>query len=533
MASICNDEWGRFGVTSGHVGFPLSLSGVTELLHSQTRAQWQVAGIVMTLLSTLYLFLFLVVRKADRIISLQEQERGAKEELVRHQAYHDALTGLPNRAYFAERLGETIALAARADQPCALMFVDLDRFKMVNDSLGHAAGDALLKVTSQRIQGCLRKNDLLFRMGGDEFSIILPQLATPEDAAFIARRIQEAVAAPVAMHGTELVVGATVGIALYPGDGDSAETLLKNADAAMYSAKESGRGRHAFYSAAMNQRASQRLNLELALKQGFRAGEFTLYYQPRVDAVHRRIVALEALLRWDSPTRGLVAPGEFIGVLEDTGMMIIVGEWVLRGACAQIGTWRADGVAPLRVSVNVSLMQFRHGGFVDMVHRVLRETGAPPELVELELTESLLLDNVKQACTTIAALKALGLKISIDDFGTGHCSLNHLRQFDVDHLKIDRSFVADAAGNLRDHAVAAAMIELANALGIAVVAKGVETEAQAAFFTAAHCGELQGFLFCRPLPADQLERHVHAALTTTGAQRATAWNDVLGLLQSS
>ncbi len=194
MASICNDEWGRFGVTSGHVGLPLTLSDVTELLHSQTRAQWQVAGIVMTLLSTLYLFLFLVVRKADRIISLQEQERGAKEALVRHQAYHDALTGLPNRAYFAERLGETIALAARADQPCALMFVDLDRFKMVNDSLGHAAGDALLKVTSQRIQGCLRKNDLLFRMGGDEFTIILPQLATPEDAAFIARRIQEAVA---------------------------------------------------------------------------------------------------------------------------------------------------------------------------------------------------------------------------------------------------------------------------------------------------------------------------------------------------
>ncbi len=262
-------------------------SDVTDLLHSQTRAQWQVAAIVLPLLSTLYLFLLMVVRKADRIISLQEQERGVKAELVRHQAYHDALTGLPNRACFAERLSETIALAARTDQPCALMFVDLDRFKIVNDSLGHAAADTLLKVTSDRIQGCLRKNDLLFRMGGDEFTIILPQLSTPEDAAFIARRIQEAVATPVSMHGSELIVGATVGIALYPGDGDSAEALLKNADAAMYSAKEGGRGRHAFYRAAMNQRASQRLGLELALKQGFRDGEFTLHYQPRGDAGQR------------------------------------------------------------------------------------------------------------------------------------------------------------------------------------------------------------------------------------------------------
>ncbi len=508
-------------------------SDVTDLLHSQTRAQWQVAGIVMTLLSTLYLFLFLVVRKADRIISQQEHERGVKEELVRHQAYHDALTGLPNRAYFAERLSETIALAARADQPCALMFVDLDRFKIVNDSLGHAAGDTLLKVTSDRIQGCLRKNDLLFRMGGDEFTIILPQLSTPEDAAFIARRIQEAVATPVAMHGSELIVGVTVGIALYPGDGDNAEALLKNADAAMYSAKESGRGRHAFYRAAMNQRASQRLGLELALKQGFRDGEFTLHYQPRVDAGQRRIVALEALLRWDSKARGLVLPGEFIAVLEETGMMIIVGEWVLRSACAQMGTWRAAGMAPLPVSVNVSFVQFQHSGFVNMVQRVLCETGAPPELIELELTESLLMDNVQQACTTIAALKALGLKIAIDDFGVGHSSLNHLRQFDVDHLKIDRSFVADMAGNPRDRAVVVAIIDLANALGIAVVAKGVETEAQATFFSAAHCAELQGFLFCRPLPADQLERHVRAALAAAGAPRATVWNSVLGLLHSS
>ena len=508
-------------------------SDVTELLHAQTRAQWQVAGIVLVLLATLYLFLLLVIRKADRIIAGQEHERAAKEGQLRHQAYHDALTGLPNRAYFSERLSETIALAQRTDQTCALMFVDLDRFKIVNDSLGHEAGDSLLKVVAARVNACLRESDLLFRMGGDEFAIILPQIASPEDAAFVARRVQEAVAAPATVHEHELAVGATIGIAVYPGDGDSAEALLKNADAAMYSAKESGRGRHAFYRSAMNQRASQRLGLEVALRKGFRDGEFTLYYQPRVDAAHRRIVALEALMRWVSPTRGLVPPGEFIGVLEDTGMMTIVGEWVLRSACMQIGRWRAEGMPPLRVSVNVSSVQFQSNAFVPMVQRVLRETGAPPGLIELELTESLLIANVEQARSTIEALKALGLQISIDDFGTGYSSLNYLRQFAVDYLKIDRSFVKDIAGNPRDRAVVVAIIELAKALDITVVAEGVETEAQAAFFADADCDELQGFLFCRPLPVDQLGRHLAAASKAADVHPSTAWNSVRGFLRAS
>jgi diguanylate cyclase (GGDEF)-like protein len=507
-------------------------SDVTELLHTQTRAQWQVAGIVLALLATLYLFLFLVVRKADRIMAGQELERAAKEDLVRHQAYHDALTGLPNRAYFAERLGETITFASRHHHTCALMFVDLDRFKIVNDSLGHVAGDALLKVVSERIQACLRESDLLFRMGGDEFTIILPQIAMPEDAAFVARRIQQAVATPVSVHEHELAVGATIGIAVYPGDGDSAEALLKNADAAMYSAKENGRGGHAFYRAAMNQRASQRLALELALKKGFHDGEFTLYYQPRLDAALRRVVAVEALLRWVSPSRGVVPPGEFIGVLEDTGMMTIVGEWVLRSACMQICRWRAEGMAPLRVSVNVSPVQFQNNAFVPMVRRVLRDTGAPPGLVEIELTESLLIANVDQARTTISELKALGLRISIDDFGTGYSSLNYLRHFAVDYLKIDRSFVTDIADSPRDRAVVVAIIELAKALDITVVAEGVETEAQATFFSDAHCNELQGFLFCRPLPVEALGRYLAAAAQAGDARRTTARDSLRGLLQA-
>jgi diguanylate cyclase (GGDEF)-like protein len=486
-------------------------SDVTELLQQQNLKQWRDEGVVLAVLATLYLFLFFVVRKADRIIARQEQERAAKEEEVRHQAYHDVLTGLPNRAYFSERLNQSIALAARHGHTIALMFIDLDRFKIVNDSLGHDAGDMLLKVVSARIHACLRSSELLFRMGGDEFTIILPEIAAPEEAAFVARRILEAVVNPVSVHEHELIVGATIGIAVYPGDGDSAEALLKNADAAMYSAKENGRGTLAFYHAAMNQRALQRLDLEAALQKGFRDGEFALYYQPRLDAATRRVVALEALLRWISPSRGLVLPEEFIGVLEETGMMAIVGEWVLRSACTQVCRWQQEGAEPLRVSVNVSSVQFQSATFLAMVERVLGDTGVPPGLIELELTESLLIGNPEQARDTIVALKALGVRISIDDFGTGYSSLNYLRYFAVDYLKIDRSFLAEIATNVRDRAVAIAITELAKALDITVVAEGVETEAQAAFFSGMYCGELQGFLFCRPLPADQLRRFLASA----------------------
>ncbi len=476
-------------------------SDVTELLDKQEQARWQVAGLVLVVLSTLYAFLFFIVRKADRIIARQRRERDAKEEEIRHQAYHDPLTGLPNRAYFAERLQEVISMARRHDHTAVLMFIDLDRFKIVNDSLGHQAGDSLLQIVAERIRSCLREHDLLFRMGGDEFTVILPVVAAPEDAAIVARRITETVARAISIHEHELSVGATIGIAVFPGDGDSADALLKNADAAMYSTKENSRGGHSFYRAAMNQRASERLNIETALQKGFRNGEFALYYQPRVDTASRRVVALEALLRWIHPTRGVVPPGEFIGVLEETRMMIIVGEWVLRTACLQLRAWCDEGIRPLRVSVNVSPVQFENANFVAMVRRVVEETGVDPSLVELELTESLLIDNLQQAQQTIESLKRIGLHLSIDDFGTGYSSLNYLRLFSVDYLKIDRSFVTEIASSERGRAVATAIGEMARALDITVVAEGVETEAQARFFSGIHCGELQGFLFSRPLPA--------------------------------
>jgi len=492
-------------------------SDVTELLQAQQRAQWQIAGVVFGLLALLYLFLLLVVRKADRIIAGQERERAEREAQVRHRAYHDNLTGLPNRAYFVERLTETLALARRQGHPCGLMFIDLDRFKIVNDSLGHGAGDLLLKAVSERIAGCLRGNDLLFRMGGDEFTVLLPHIEAPEDAAQVARRIMAAVEAPVVVHEHELRVGATIGIAVHPGDGETAESLLKNADAAMYSAKAAGRGSYAFYRAWMNQRATQRLELEAALKAGFSAGEFLLHYQPRVDSASHRVVAMEALLRWQHPQRGMVLPGEFVGVLEDIGMMPIVGEWVLRGACMQVRAWQQQGRQPLRVSVNVSPVQFQAPGFVAMVRRVLQDTGVPPALIELELTETLLMAHPQQASDTLDAIRAMGVRLSIDDFGTGFSSLNYLRHFAVDYLKIDRSFTAEIASDARARAVVQAIIDVAAALKIGVVAEGVETGAQADFYTAAGCGELQGFLFSRPLPPEQLAATPRARHATTAA----------------
>ena len=494
-------------------------SDVTELIASQRRALWQIVAAVLTALSALYLFLYGVVRKADRLIAAQDLERERREAQVRHQAYHDALTGLPNRAYFGERLVEALAQSDRRRRRGALLFIDLDRFKIVNDSLGHAAGDELLRAVAERIGGCLRTGDLLFRMGGDEFTVILGEIAAPEDAAQVARRIASAVARPLTVHGHELHAGASTGIAVFPDDGDTVEALLKNADAAMYSAKEAGRGTHSFYRLEMNRRALDRLGLETAVQRGYRDGEFTLYYQPRLASGSREVVALEALLRWASPTRGLVAPGEFIGVLEDSGMMPMVGEWVLRSACAQLMRWSAEGRPPLRVSVNVSPVQFRGEAFVAIVERVLRDTGAPPALLELELTESMLIDDVAKAAETIAELKSLGVSIAVDDFGTGFSSLAYLRHFSVDYLKIDRSIVCGIDTGPRDRLLAKGITELARALDIAVVAEGVETATQAEFLEGIACAELQGFLFARPVPPEQLGRFLGAAtLRSTSAE---------------
>lgn len=480
-------------------------SDVTALLQHQQRALWQIVVLVLVLLSGLYAFLFAVIRKADGIIHRQEQEREAKEAEIRHQAHHDALTGLPNRMYFAERLDEALRIAARKSQPAALMFIDLDRFKMVNDSLGHHAGDMLLKTVADHVRGCLRQADLLFRMGGDEFTVILPELSAPEDAAPLARRIITAVSAPVTLYEHEVTIGATIGIAVYPGDGDNARDLLKNADAAMYAAKQAGRGTHAYYRAEMNALARQRQGLETELQRAFRAGEFMLHYQPRLDAASRRVVAVEALLRWRSARRGVVPAAEFIDVLEDSGLMPIVGEWVLRTACTQQRRWAAEGRTELRVSINVSSRQFQSHRFVDTVQRVLKETGATPANIELELTESMLLTDAGHARTALEALRALGVRIAVEDFGTAYSSPSYLRRFAVDSIKIHRSFTSDLSPAGRDRDVALAVVNLAKALGLVVVAQCVESDAQADFFAGARCDELQGHYFAAAQSLEELE----------------------------
>ena len=449
-------------------------------------------------------FLYFVVRKADRIIGLQEDQRAVKEDEIRHRAFHDDLTGLPNRANFSTQLDVSLSLASQHKHTGALMFIDLDHFKLVNDNLGHHAGDALLKEVSSRIRASLRSDDFLFRIGGDEFTVILPEIENLDEADALARRVLEAVSAPVMINENEVLPSATIGIGVYPNDGDTAELLLKNADAAMYNAKECGRGTHAFYKIDMNLRAQQRIDLEKSLRQGFRDSEFTLFYQPRLDTGTREVVALEALLRWVNPSQKLSLPTEFLSVLEDTGMINTVGEWVLRTVCVQIKEWQLEGMEPLRVSVNISTIQFQSDSFVGMVKRVLHETGVSPELIELELNESELISNIEHALASISSLKALGISISIDDFGTGYSSLNYLRQFDVDYLKIDRSFVTEISSNIRARTIAASIIDLAKELNISVVAEGVETEAEAEFFSSTNCGELQGILFCEPLPVDQL-----------------------------
>jgi diguanylate cyclase (GGDEF)-like protein len=479
-------------------------SDVTELVARQNEARAQIAAILFAALLGLYLFMLLIVRKADRVMAQQRRDRAAQEAEIRHQAHHDALTGLPNRSYFAQRLSEVLSAMPPDSRSGALLYIDLDRFKVVNDSIGHAGGDLLLKAAAERIRRALRSGDLAFRMGGDEFTVIMPMIEGPDCAAAVARRIIAAVSAPCRIYGHEVNIGATVGIAVFPADGSTGDELVRNADAAMYSSKQVERGAYAFYQGSMNALAAQRLSLEAALARAFEREEFELHYQPRIESGSGRVVAVEALLRWNHPSRGRLAPAEFLSVLEDMDLMTLVGEWVMRSACRQLRQWQDAGLDAMRVSVNVSARQFQHPDFVEMVSRVLADTQVLPAHLELELTESMLIVDADGARRTLQALAALGVSASIDDFGTGFSSLDRLRRLPVKTLKIDGGLIADLPGSERDRAIVSAIGSLGRALGIAVVAEGVETQAQAHFLRGTDCVELQGYLFCRPIPADQI-----------------------------
>src|SRR5687768_10068655 len=477
---------------------------VTDLVARMERSQWAILAAVLGGMAAVYLAMQLMLARYHRLLRDQERERAAQEERIRYQAYHDSLTGLPNRASFTEHLEEAMRRAKRAGWPLGLLFLDLDLFKRVNDSLGHDAGDRLLRVAAERIRRAVREADMLFRMGGDEFTVLLEDVRGPEEAAMVASRVLEAIAEPLQLQHHEISVSASIGIALYPRDDTVGERLLKSADTAMYKAKELGRNRYAFFAREMNERVESQMLLEAALRRALKNDEFVLHFQPRVSAATGRATGAEALLRWKHPEWGLVEPARFVPLLEETGLVVPVGAWVLNEACRQAKAWQAAGLPPMRVSVNLSSRQFRSEALFDAVSEALRAANLAPHLLELEITESLLVENVDHAMGVMGKLKAIGTPISIDDFGTGYSSLGYLKRFPIDSLKIDKSFVRDIATSPKDAAIVKAISALARSLGIGLVAEGVEEPWQVEFLRARHCTEMQGYLFSRPLPEDSI-----------------------------
>jgi len=422
-------------------------------------------------------------------------ERKNAEDRLAHLAQFDSLTGLPNRHLFHDRLAQSLAQAKRNSALMAVLFIDLDRFKLVNDTLGHAVGDKLLKEAAKRLEQCVRSSDTVGRLGGDEFSAILSELVRPADASVVAQKIIDALSRPFVLDSHETYVSASIGITVFPDDGDAAGVLVMNADAAMYRAKEQGRNNFQFFTREMNERALSRVNLEAQLRRAIERSEFTLQYQPRIDLSNGEICAFEALLRWNHPERGLIPPDEFIPVLEDTGLIVPVGEWVLTQACQNLVEWQAKGLIVPPVAVNLSARQFQQKDLESEVRRIVGATGADPSLLQFEITESLLMNDPEAAARILRGLRSSGVKLSVDDFGTGYSSLAYLKRFPLDALKIDRAFVRDIATDPEDAAIALAIINLAHTLELQVVAEGVETEAQLDFLTMHGCDEMQGHYF--------------------------------------
>ena len=532
---------------------------VTPFLARIDRMQWMVIVGVFVILCVLYGVLFVIVRHADGVIQRQYRQRDAAEralkraqrtleqrveqrtlELARvnaglqaevaerhladqrvvHMAHHDALTGLPNRTLFADRVAQAIARAHRRDGKIAVLFLDLDRFKNVNDSLGHAIGDLLLTAVAERLTNCLREEDTAARLGGDEFIISLPDVADAGEAARVAGRILAELAKPFTIADHQLHADGSIGIALYPADGDTAETLMRNADTAMYHAKESGRANYQFFSAQMTERVSRRLSTETDLRRALEHGEFALHYQPLIDLVTSRVSGAEALLRWPQNEHRLMSPAEFIPIAEDTGLIIPLGEWVLLEACSQAQAWQAR-YPGLRIAVNLSARQFRQKDLIGMIERVLGETGLAPTLLELELTESMLMHHAEETVGILTRLDEMGVRLAIDDFGTGYSSLSYLKRFPIHSLKVDRSFVRDISTDPDDAAIVTAIVAMARSLNLDVTAEGVETEEQATFLRSLACHQAQGYYFGRPMSAQEFAARL-AVIATTETLRVAA-----------
>jgi diguanylate cyclase (GGDEF)-like protein/PAS domain S-box-containing protein len=431
-------------------------------------------------------------------------ERKVAEDRVKFLAFYDALTELPNRALLQDRLSKALASARRRKDKVALLFLDLNRFKDINDSLGHLVGDLLLQEVAERLKKWAREQDTVARVGGDEFVIVLTAVKDGADAAVAAERLMHALSAGFVVQGRSLSISCSLGISVFPEHGADSETLIKNADAAMYCAKENEGRNFRFFTDDMNAQAGERLTLENGLRLALDKKELFLVYQPQVDIVSGKIIGLEALLRWQHPTLGLVPPDKFIRIAENCGLIVPIGEWVLRTACSQVRKWQDEGLPAVSIAINVSAVQFRQEDFCELTRRVLHETGLAPQYLELELTEGLLLANADVTFSVLQELKAMGLTLAIDDFGTGYSNFNYLRQFRVSKLKIDRSFIRDVAVNPDAAAITTAIISMAKSLNLKVIAEGVEDEAQMSFLRAHQCDEIQGYYFSKPLAVDKV-----------------------------
>ena len=441
---------------------------------------------------------------------LAEQVESAKVELY-HLAYHDVLTNLPNRMLLQDRLSQAIELARRQKRQLAVLFLDLDRFKHINDSLGHAVGDQLLQAVARCLLSCVRHSDTVSRPGGDEFVLLLTSIERAEDAAVAAQKILAALALPHSIDGHDLHITVSIGISVYPDDGQDVATLMKSADLAMYHAKEDGRNNYAFFRTDMNARAVQRQVIEASLRRALERREFVLHYQPKINLQSGALVGVEALIRWQHPEQGLLPPSQFVSIAEDCGLILPIGRWVLQEACAQARAWQQAGLAPITVAVNTSALEFRAKDFLDNIRATLDGTGLESRFLELELTESVLMRDAEATNSVLHALAELGVKLAVDDFGTGYSSLSYLRQFPIDTLKIDQSFVSHIGSNPNDATIVTAVISLGQSLNKRVIAEGVETREQCAFLVARHCDEGQGYYFGRPLVAADI-----AALLAAG-----------------
>jgi len=464
-----------------------------------------IALITVLVLSTTRVLSVFDARMASRTARMAASLQKANAEL-KHMVLHDALTQLPNRLLLEDRISQAIEVCRRSGSRCAVLFVDLDRFKTVNDSLGHFYGDELLRAVADRLRSTMRSEDTVSRLGGDEFVVLLRHVGEDQDTAIVAQKVVEVLSAPVLVHGQELCVTPSVGVTIFPDHGASAQQLITNADAAMYHVKKSGRNGFRLFAPDMSTFFPDRLALENDLRKALDRRELELHYQPKVDVRTGATTGMEALVRWRHPERGLIMPTEFVPLAEETGLIIPLGQWVLREACRQNKAWQDQGLPPLRVAINISVVQLRHDDLADSVARALRETGLDPRFLEIEITESVVMQNASTALFMLDRLSQMGIHLAVDDFGTGYSSLSYLKRFPLNTLKIDRSFIRDLSTDHNDALIVQAIIALAHSLKLEVVAEGVENEAQLDVLQSYGSDQYQGYLRSRPLPASAFQR---------------------------